>query len=82
MSTRTGPGCRLRVEALAPTIWHLGARVFAEILIEVADRGLDGPDTIRLLEDYTRLSSEMLRMVGGDRFPPRLSVVPDDARAA
>lgn len=82
MSARTGSGCRLRVEALAPTVWHLGARVFAEILIEAADRRLDGPGTVRLLEDYTRISPEVLRLVGGDRFPTRLSTVPDDARAA
>jgi hypothetical protein len=61
---------RLRRQRLAEIVWKGGARVFFEFLDEL-DRyhGL-GDDLDRRLQRYSELNPDLLRAVGGDRFPP------------
>ncbi|MGI4945876.1 MAG: hypothetical protein ACRYHQ_35835 [Janthinobacterium lividum] len=74
---------RQRLQILAPRIRDLGDRALCELLFEIATSELNGAGILSLVEAYaTRLSPEMLRMVGGDMFPSQLSPVPDDRRAA
>ena len=72
------PDNRLRIEAGALHLHALGPRAVTELLLELAppDRVLDR------LDAYRRISPALLRALGGDRFPPRLSPLPDDRRAA
>ena len=72
------PAERRRIEAGAAHLNRLGARAISEALLELAAPA----DLIAVLDSYSRLSPELLRLVGGDRFPSRLSPVPDDRRVA
>lgn len=61
---------RLRRQQLAQQVHRLGARVLFEFLAEI-DRYHDlGDDLDQRLERYARLEPDVLRAVGGDRFPP------------
>jgi hypothetical protein len=72
------PLARLRLQRGAEHLHSLGPRATAELLAEVGHRigGLSAIFT--LLREYeVRLSPQMLRAIGGHRFPPRpLRVVP------
>jgi hypothetical protein len=71
------PFDRLRVERGAEHLHRLGPRATAELLTEVAYRIGGLPCIVDLLGEYQhRVTPEMLRAVGGDRFPPRLTAVP------
>lgn len=78
------PQDRIRFERGATHLWRLGPRATAEFLAEIADAIGGRPAIARLLAAYeTRLSPELLRAVGGDRFPSRRPrAVPDEMRRA
>lgn len=66
------PVTRLRLQRGAEHLHACGPRVTAELLAEVADRIGGMPAILTLLGEYQqRLSPQMLRAVGGHRFPPR-----------
>lgn len=69
---------RMRLERGAMHLHRCGPRATAEFLADVADHIGGMPCILARLAEYeTRLSPEMLRAVGGDRFPPHpLRVVP------
>jgi hypothetical protein len=69
---------RLRLQRGAEHLHQLGDRATAEFLAEIADRIGGLPCILGLLGEYEqRLSPQMLRAVGGHRFPSRpLRVVP------
>ena len=69
---------RLRLQRGAEHLQTLGARATAELLADLADRIGGMPAILGLLGEYQqRLSPQMLRAVGGDRFPARpIRVVP------
>ena len=69
------------VTALLAEALHLhglGPRAVVELLLELApaDRVLDR------LNAYRRVTPDLLQVLGGDRFAPRLSAVPDGRRMA
>jgi hypothetical protein len=73
----TDPLTTIRLQRGAAHLHRLGARATAEFLAEVGSRIGGLPCILSLLTDYERrLTSEMLRATGGDRFPPRLRAVP------
>ena len=47
-------------------VHRLGARAVGELLYEDAE----GEDLDRALEAYGRLTPDLLKALGGDRFPP------------
>jgi hypothetical protein len=62
---------RLRRQHLARSVHRLGARVLFELLDEIARQHGIAEDVDRRLAAYVdRLSPQMLRATGGDRFPP------------
>lgn len=66
-----GQLARLRMQRAVAHLHELGPRALMEFLIETSIL-LDGSPTIQaLLTKYQDLSPELLRAVGGDRFPPR-----------
>jgi hypothetical protein len=69
---------KLRLQRGAEHLCRLGPRATAEFLGEVADRVGGMPCILDRLREYERrLSPDLLRRVGGDRFPPRsLHLVP------
>ncbi len=72
----------LRWQRAALRLHALGARAFAEAVAEVAQTHPAGADLLAVFETYAaRLTADMLRAVGGDRFPPRpLAIVPPPDR--
>ena len=72
------PLSRLRLQRGAEHLHALGPRATAELLAEVGDRIGGMPAIMGLLREYQeRLSPQMLRAIGGYRFPARpLRVVP------
>jgi hypothetical protein len=72
------PLSRLRLQRGAEHLHHLGPRAQAEFLTEVGARIGGMPCILGLLGEYQqRLSPQLLRAVGGDRFPARpMRVVP------
>jgi hypothetical protein len=72
------PLSRLRLQRGAEHLHALGPRATAELLAEVADRIGGMPAIMGLLTEYQqRLSPQLLRSVGGHRFPARpMRVVP------
>ena len=66
---------RLQVEAGVLHLHALGPRATAEFLIALTEPVGEIPWLIGMLQDYRSLTPDMLRSVGGDRFPRRLSVV-------
>ena len=71
---------RLRLDHGAQHLHDLGPRATAEFLMELAASIGGLPATMRLLAEYqNRLSPDLLRAAGGDRFPRRRPrVVPAD----
>jgi hypothetical protein len=59
---------RLRRQRQVERIWRLGARVVFELIDELA-RHHDIADVDYRLTRYAALDPELLRAVGGDRFP-------------
>lgn len=63
----------------AEALQRLGPRAVAELLRELAARGMQCTLIEQLLARYARLDPEIVRAVGGDRFapppPPRLRIV-------
>jgi hypothetical protein len=72
------PLARLHLQHGAEHLHSLGARATAELLAEVAAKIGSLPCILATLDEYQhRLTPEMLRLSGGDRFPRRpLRVVP------
>jgi hypothetical protein len=71
-ATMPDPFTRLQLQRGAEHLHRLGPRATAELLAELG--GLIGgmPCILTLLAEYReRLDPELLRQVGGDRFPPR-----------
>ena len=69
---------RLRLQRGVEHLHALGPRATAEFLVEVGSRIGGTPCILGLLGEYQdRLSPRLLRLAGGDRFPPRpLRLVP------
>jgi hypothetical protein len=61
---------RLRRQHLAQQVHRLGARVLFELLAELGRHHGIEDDIGRRLERYAELDPEVLRALGGDRFPP------------
>jgi len=66
---------QLRLRRGAEHLHCLGPRAFAEMLVEFGEKTGTAARIITTLEDYGRLTPEMLRAAGGDRFPRPLRVV-------
>ena len=63
---------RLRLQRGAEHLHNLGPRATAEFLAELAAEIGGWPAMMGMLAEYQRrLSPDMLRAVGGDKFPPR-----------
>jgi hypothetical protein len=74
---RLDPFTEMRLQRGAEHLHRLGARATAEYIVELARRIGGMPAAIELLGEYEmRLTVEMLRAVGGDRFPRQLQAVP------
>jgi hypothetical protein len=75
------PLARLRLQRGAEHLCRLGPRTTAEFLSEVADRIGGMPCILGLLVEFEqRLSLDMVRAAGADRFPPcQLHAVPRGA---
>ena len=56
----------LRRQRQIEHVYRLGVRAVGELLHEVAQ----GENLDRALEAYQRLTPDMLKTLGGDRFPP------------
>ncbi|MGC9217233.1 hypothetical protein [Acidithiobacillus sp.] len=63
----------------AEHLCRLGPRALVGFLDALAEKIGGRPAAIHLLNEYRRMSPDMLRVTGGDRFPPRLRVVPKEA---
>ena len=58
---------RQRMQCLAQHLHNLGPRALLEFLLELPDR-----DTVMSrLRDYARVNPDVLRALGGHRFPPK-----------
>ncbi len=67
----------LRFERLIERVHALGPRPLGELLIEIASHTGQSSFIAHRLEEYARLDPEIVRAVGGDRFPPMpLQVTP------
>jgi hypothetical protein len=66
---------RLRRQRQCETIWRLGARVFFELIDELARHHTLHDLDVRL-ERYARLDPDVIRAVQADRFPQPIRVVP------
>ena len=75
---RLDPLDQLRLQRLAEHLHRCGARTIAEAFAEIGRRIGGMPAILTVLGEFEeRLSPQMLRAVGGDRFPRRpLRVVP------
>ena len=62
----SGLTVNLRRQRQIEHVHRLGPRAVGELLYEVAK----GEDLDRALEPYQRLTPNLLKAVGGDRFPP------------
>jgi hypothetical protein len=66
------PLTRLRLQRDVAHLHALGSRATAEFIVALTERIGGLPAALALLAEYERrLTPEMLRAVGGDRFPPR-----------
>jgi hypothetical protein len=72
----TDPFIAVRLQRGAEHLHRLGARATAELLAEVGHRIGGTPCILGLLTEYERLTPEMLRVTGGDKFPRRIRAVP------
>ena len=62
-----------RLQHLAEHIHALGPRPLCELLVELV--AAHGDDVIQRLEAYGRIDPRLLRVMGGDRFPPRFAML-------
>ena len=63
---------RMQFDRLVQDLHSLGARPTAEFITELCNQIGGHPAATRLLIEYQRrLTPEMLRATGGDRFPAR-----------
>ncbi len=66
----------LRLQRGVEQLHRLGPRATAEFLAEIADEIGGISAIIELLTEYgRRITPEMLRAIGGDRFPQRAPLV-------
>jgi hypothetical protein len=77
-SSKTESGHRIilqdpRFQHDIETVWQLGPRPFAELLIEAAG---DNPHLPALLARYAALDAALVSAVGADRFPASVWEVP------
>jgi hypothetical protein len=72
----------LRLQRGAEHLHRLGPRAIAELLAEIGHRADCLDDVLEVLGRYRAgLTPELLRQVGGDRFPPSVPrEVPADLR--
>ncbi|TLU71462.1 hypothetical protein [Lichenicoccus roseus] len=73
------PAQRLQLERGVQHLHGLGPRATAELLAEVVSPVGEVDFLLDKLEQYRRLSPDLLRAVGGDRFPRRIFRVEDAA---
>jgi len=66
----------LEFEQGAGHLARLGRRALAEFLIEHGSECGCAANILTRLNRWQELTPEAIRLAGGDRFPPRLSVVP------
>ena len=59
-----------RFERQIERLHRLGPRVFGELLAEIAAAAGQHVRVVDLVEEYAELDPEIVRAVGGDRFPP------------
>lgn len=69
---------QMRQEREAERVSLLGPRVLLELLTEIGERTGQPDQVAAVLADFARLTPEVARAVGADRFPPRLVVIPMD----
>jgi hypothetical protein len=67
---------RLRLQRGAEHLHTLGPRAVAEFLAEIGTHHGCFDDVLARLGVWRRLSPEVVRIVGGDRFPHRMYEVP------
>jgi hypothetical protein len=61
----------LALQRISQRAHRLGPRVFYEVLSEIGRSLQAGSAVFEIVERYAeRLSPELLRVTGGDRFPP------------
>ena len=70
------PQQKVQIEEGVQHLHGLGPCAVAEFLTALAEPVGDIPLLIGMLQEYRCITPAMLRVVGGDRFPPRLSPVP------
>lgn len=68
--SHTDYGGRAAVERLVGHLLRLGERALAEFLDEVARRHGIGSDILAALNAWRRITPEMVRLAGADRFAP------------
>ena len=68
--TTTQPLAGPRFEHQVEHLHHLGPRVIGELLAEIAHATGEETFIANRLEVYAELDPEVVRFVGGDRFPP------------
>ena len=66
------PAQRLQLERGVQHLHCLGPRATAELLIELVDPVGETEHLLGKLDQYRRLSPDILRALGGDRFPRRV----------
>jgi hypothetical protein len=57
-----------RTQRLAERVHRLGARALHELMLELSDAY--GSGVVDRFEQYARIDVDLLRALGGDRFPP------------
>jgi hypothetical protein len=70
------PHTRFYIEIGARHLHRLGERAIGEFLAEGIHEGDDVRSLLDRLQRHQQCDPAVLRLVGGDRFPPRLTVVP------
>jgi hypothetical protein len=70
------PIVSVRLQRGAEYLHKLGPRATAELLAEVGNRIGGMPAILAVLGEYQNLTPQVLRAVGGDRFPRRIRPVP------
>ena len=68
-SGKTQPLAGPRFEFIVEHLHRLGPRPLAELLIEIASHTGQSSFIAHRLEEYVRLDRDILRALGGDRFP-------------
>jgi hypothetical protein len=66
----------VRLQRAAEYLCELGPRAVGELLLEIGHETDALPLVVERASAYQRLSPDVLKALGGDRFPRRLTVVP------